>query len=271
VTGSTRGLVDVDRPNPARVYNYWLDGKDHFPADREVGDKMARALPDLRLMAKANRDFLVRAVRVLVGEFGITQFLDIGSGLPAQGLRSVHEVAQAIDPAARVVYVDNDPVVAAHSRALLASTHEGRCGFVLGDATCARSTILGDPQLPELLDLTKPVAVMLLSMLMYFDEAVVRDLIDTIMGVVPSGSFLTISFPTGDFDSEATAHAIEIAAEFGLTYRVADREEITGLFDGLALVSPGVVPLLGWRPARETLHQVDERRVFYYAGMARKQ
>jgi hypothetical protein len=260
-----------EKPNPARVYNYWLGGKDNWQIDRQVGDEIAEHLPDLRLMAKANRDFLVRAVEVLTRELSITQFLDIGSGLPSQELRPVHEVAQAIAPASRVLYVDNDDLVAAHCRALLrSSTREGYCDFALGDIHDPQATILDNPIMDTAFDLEQPVAVMLLSVLMYFDDEVTRDLIDTVMAAVPSGSYLTISYPTGDFDPEATARAIDVAAGHGLRYRVGTREQITGLFDGLDLVDPGVVPLLGWRPDPARLHQIDDRRVFYYAGMARK-
>jgi hypothetical protein len=264
-------MLHRDKPNPARVYNYWLGGKDNWQIDRQVGDAIARELPDLQLMAKANRDFLVRAVDALAREFGIEQYLDIGSGLPSQELLPVHEVAQAITPASRVVYVDNDALVAAHCRALLrSSTREGYCDFVLGDIRDPKATILDSPILRAALDLGRPVAVMLLSVLMYFDDDVARELIDTVMGGLPSGSYLTISYPTGDFDPDTTARTIEVAAAHGLHYRPATREQVTALFDGLDLVDPGVVPLLGWRPKRETLHQVDEERVFYYAGMARK-
>jgi hypothetical protein len=264
-------FLDRSKPNAARLYSYWLGGKDTWEIDRKAGDEIAAALPDLRLMAKANRNFLVRATAALAGEFEISQFLDIGSGLPSQELRPVHEVAQAITPASRVVYVDNDELVAAHCRALLRSrTREGYCDFVLGDIRDPKATILDSPILRAALDLGQPVAVMLLSVLMYFDDDVARELIDTVMGALPSGSYLTISYPTGDFDPEATAKAIEVAAEHGLHYRVATREQVTALFDGLELVDPGVVPLLRWRPERETLHQIDEQRVFYYAGMARK-
>jgi hypothetical protein len=260
--------VNVDQPSPARVYDYWLGGKDNYPADREVGDKMATVVPDLRLMARANRDFLVRSVQVLAGEYRISQFLDIGSGLPAA--QPVHEVAQAINPCARVVYVDNDIQVASHSRALLKGNREGRAEFILGDVRDPKATILDHPALPEVLDLGKPVGVMLLSMLMYFDNDVAHQLIDTVMGALPSGSFLTISFPTGDFDPHTAARAIDVAAEFGLRYRVGGRAEVTELFDALELLEPGVVPLLGWRPGKDRLREVSEHRVFYYAGMARK-
>jgi SAM-dependent methyltransferase len=263
--------LDTDVPNAARVYNYWLGGKDNWEVDRRAGDEIAGQLPDLRLMAKANRDFLVRAVETLTGTFGITQFLDIGSGLPSQELRPVHEVAQTIDPAARVVYVDNDELVAAHCRALLRSrSSEGYCGFVLGDIRDPQATILDDPVVRTGLDLRRPVAVLALSVLMYFDDETARHLVSTVMDAVVPGSYLAISYPTGDFDRARTARAIEVAARHGLRYRAASREQVLGLFDGLELVAPGVVPLLQWRPDRNRLHQVDAHRVFYYAGMARK-
>jgi S-adenosyl methyltransferase len=195
-TPPTEGSDEASKFNPsvphtARIWNYWLGGKDHFAADRAVGDQVRSLLPDIVTSARADRAFLARAVRFLVTEAGIRQFLDVGTGLPTAN--NTHEVAQAIAPECRIVYVDNDPLVLTHAQALLTSSPEGATVYVDADArdtdrilTAAVSTI----------DLDQPVAVMLLGILNFiedFDEA--RGLVDRLMAAVPSGSYLAIAFP----------------------------------------------------------------------------
>ncbi|TWG08131.1 SAM-dependent methyltransferase [Saccharopolyspora dendranthemae] len=268
--------IDTTVAHEARVYDYWLGGKDNFEADRALGDAIAEHIPTIKTMARANRAFVGRAVRYLVRECGIRQFLDIGTGIPTSG--NVHEVAQRAEPGSRVVYVDNDPIVLAHARALMTSTEEGATRFVFADLHDPHS-ILSDPALAETLDLTQPTAVMLVAVLMYFREtSEVRQVLDELMKAVPDGSYLTITHPTADFDPEAMAGVVASAEQSGIPFQPRGRDEVAALFDGLELVEPGVTPVLAWRPDPEPAevtrlhpeHEVDPRSAYYWAAMGRK-
>jgi O-methyltransferase involved in polyketide biosynthesis len=259
--------IDITRPHPARVYDYLLGGKDNFAVDRRAADAMTMQLPSLPTMTRANRHFLHRAVRHLVGELGVRQFLDIGSGIPT--VCNVHQAAQEIAPDSRVVYVDNDPVVAAHSRALLSGVHPGSTAFVLADAADP-AAVLADPVVAATLDLTEPVALMLVSVLMYFDDRTARTIIDTLLDALPPGSCLTVSHPTADFDPDVVDRAVAAAQRGGLTYRPRSAAEVHALFAGLDLVEPGVVPMLAWRPETTRGPRTDDRSVYYWAAMGRK-
>jgi SAM-dependent methyltransferase len=256
--------IDISRPHPARVYDYLLGGKDNFAADRRAADAMTMQLPSLPTMTRANRRFLHRAVRHLAGPLGVRQFLDIGSGIPTAC--NVHQIAQDTAPGTRVVYVDNDPVVATHSRALLTGARPGSTAFVLADATDPAG-VLADPALAATLDLTEPVALMLVSVLMFFDDRTAHAIVETLLDALPPGSYLTVSHPTADFDPEAAGRVIEAAGRGGLTYRPRSGAEVRGFFTGLELVEPGIVPMLAWRPEPP---RGDERGVYYWAGMGRK-
>jgi O-methyltransferase involved in polyketide biosynthesis len=258
--------VDLTRAHPARVYDYLLGGKDNFAADRAAGDAMILQLPSLPTMARANRAFLRRAVHHLVADRGIRQFLDIGSGIPA--VCNVHQVAQATDATARVVYVDNDPAVAAHSRALLTDTPDPGTGFLAADATDP-DELVADLRAQGVLDLTRPVALLLVSVLMYFDDETVRRIVRTLMAALPSGSHLTISHPTADFDPDVVAGAVAAGRAAGLTYIPRSDAQLAELFADLELVEPGVVPLLAWHPDTD-LPTRDVHGVYYWVGMARK-
>jgi O-methyltransferase involved in polyketide biosynthesis len=268
VDGAPAG-IDTSRAHPARVYDYLLGGKDNFAADRAAADAMTMQLPSLPTMIRANRQFLYRAVRHLVVDFGIRQFLDVGSGIPTAC--NVHQVAQEVDPGARVVYVDNDPVVATHSRALLSGAHPGSTAFILADAADP-AAILADPAIAATLDLTEPVALMLVSVLMYFDDATTRAMLDTLLAALPPGSLLTVSHPTADFDPQTVGRAVAAAEQGGLTYVPRSAAEIAALCAGLELVDPGIAPLLAWRPdpARGRGRGRDDRSVYYWVAMARK-
>jgi O-methyltransferase involved in polyketide biosynthesis len=259
--------IDISRPHPARVYDYLLGGKDNFAVDRCAADAMTMQLPSLPTMTRANRQFLCRAVRYLVGELGMRQFLDIGSGIPTAC--NVHQVAQDTASGTRVVYVDKDPAVAAHSRALLSGAREGSTAFVLADATDP-AAVLADPALTATLDLTRPVALMLVSVLMYFDDPTARTIVDALLDALPAGSCLTISHPTADFAPDVAGRAVDAARQGGLTYLPRSEAEVRGLLAGLRLVEPGVVPMLAWRPEPTRGPHVDERSVYYWAAMARK-
>jgi hypothetical protein len=259
--------VDTRRPHLARVYDYLLGGKDNFVVDRAAADAMIAGQPSLPAMVRASRAFLHRAVRHLVQERGVRQFLDIGSGIPTAA--NVHEIAQQADPAARVVYVDNDPVVGAHSRALLTGDAAGRTAFVGADVTDPAS-VLAAPALAETLDLSEPVALMIVGTLMYFPDHVAHDIVSTMLAALPPGSHLAISHPTLDFDPEGTARVVTAAERSGLSYVPRTRNGIGALLAGTDLVEPGIVPLLAWHPDPHDLTAPDPRSVHSWAGMGRK-
>jgi hypothetical protein len=239
--------LDTGVVHPARRYNYWLGGKDNFAADRESGDLLAKSYPAARIAARANRAFLRRAVQYLAGEAGIRQFLDIGTGLPTAD--NTHEVAQRIAPDARIVYADNDPMVMAHARALLTSTPEGRTRYLEEDLR-EPEKILSHPELVETLDLDRPVALMLVAIVHFLpDQAVARDIVRTLLGALPPGSYLTMSCATKEFLTP------ELAANWDETLRTGksdvyprDRAAFGEFFDGLDLVEPGIVAVSEWRP-----------------------
>ncbi|MBY8874752.1 SAM-dependent methyltransferase [Micromonospora sp. PLK6-60] len=258
--------VDATVPHSARVYDYWLGGKDNFAVDRAMGAAMTEAIPTLPAMAKENRRFVHRVARHLVVEQGVRQFLDIGAGIPTRP--NLHEVAQSIAPETRVVYVDNDPVVLAHSRALMVSTPEGRSAYVDADLRRPRS-ILDHPGLAETLDLTRPVALTLIAILMLIaDEedpaATLRELTEAL----PSGSYLAITHPTQDFNPEAVGTAVAAARQAGMTLVARTRDEVQRFFAGWELVEPGLTPVLAWRPDGEP--PADPQAAYYWAGLARK-
>jgi hypothetical protein len=236
-------VIDTSVAHQARVYDYWLGGKDNFTADREVGDKALQAFPELASAARANRAFLGRAVRFLAGEAGIRQFLDIGTGIPSAN--NTHEVAQGVAPESRVVYVDKDPIVLAHARALLTSASEGQTAYLDADANDP-DTILA--RAAGTLDFTQPVAITLLAIL-----HVIKDpyaLTSRLVDAVPPGSYLAITLPTSDLQPEAGAEAARRMNEGipGITMTLFSRAEATRFFDGLELLEPGVVPVNYWRP-----------------------
>jgi hypothetical protein len=236
--------LHLDRPHPARVYSYWLGGKDHFKVDREAGDKMAEALPTIPLAARANRGFMVRAARYLAVDLGIRQFLDIGTGLPTKP--NLHEVVQGIAPAARVVYCDNDPLVLVHARALLTSTPEGSTAYLDADLHEPEG-IVG--QARKTLDFDQPVALTLIAILHLFpDDAEVRQILSALTAPLAPGSALALSVVTGDSDPERADAAQAVAREHGLTITLRTKAQAEALFAGLELVQPGVVLVHRWQP-----------------------
>ena len=240
--------IDTSTPHPARRYNYWLGGKDNFAADRESGDQIAAAQPSVRLWALENRGFLRRAVGYLAREAGIRQFLDIGTGLPTAD--NTHEVAQRIAPASRVVYVDNDPLVMVHARALLTSTPEGRTSYLEADLRRPQDILTND-DLTQVLDLTQPVALMLIAVVHFVKdddtEAGAHRLVRELVKALPSGSYLAMSHVTDDFLSES--ERIQIAQLGRKTpYQLRTRDQFGEFFAGLDLVDPGVTVISDWRP-----------------------
>jgi hypothetical protein len=258
----------VSRPHPARMYDYYLGGKNHFAADREVAEKLLASVPSGRTGARENRAFLGRAVRYLTAEAGVMQFLDIGTGLPTTN--NVHEVAQAAAPSARVVYVDNDPLVLAHARALLPSSPEGRTAYIQADLRDP-TVILTDPVTRDVLDFSQPVALMLVAVLHFMpDEFKPAAAIATLLDALPSGSYLVASHLTAEHDPAGSAAGMRAYQAAGVPIQLRDSAEFAALaFTGLELVPPGVVLVSEWRPAgmgpRPTAAEVN-----CYGGVARK-
>nr|WP_283133307.1 SAM-dependent methyltransferase [Rhizohabitans arisaemae] len=255
--------LDTGVAHTARVWNYWLGGKDNYAADRQVGEQIREVIPDIITSARADRAFLGRAVRYLVADAGIRQFLDLGTGLPTAG--NTHEVAQELAPESRIVYVDNDPLVLIHARALLNGTPEGATDYIEADA---RNTEQVVQAASRTLDLGRPVGLMLLGILNFItddDEAV--EIIDRLVAAVPSGSHLAIAHPTSEVNTEAALESLRLWNEHGepkICFR--SREELIRLFDGLELLEPGVVSCSLWRPeAGET-----PAPVYQFCGLARK-
>jgi S-adenosyl methyltransferase len=236
---------DTSHAHPARVYDYWLGGKDNYEADRAAAEHFIEVMPNILDGVRANRAFLRRAVQYLAGEAGIRQFLDIGTGLPTA--ENTHEVAQAVAPDSRVVYVDNDPIVLAHARALLTSVPSGMTAYLEADA---RDTGKILSEASRILDFTKPVAVMSLLVLQYIPDADrPHQIVSELMSAVPSGSYLTISDTTPDIDPERVREGTaRLNARLGPAQStLRTREQFTAYFDGLELVEPGVVPMPQWR------------------------
>jgi S-adenosyl methyltransferase len=226
------------------MYDYWLGGKDNFAADREAAEAGFAALPSVLSSVRANRVFLARSVRYLTREAGIRQFLDIGSGLPTAS--NTHEVAQAEDPSCRVVYADNDPVVMMHARTLLKSTPQGATDYLEADIRDPLKIIEGAART---LDLTRPVAVMMLAVLHFvMDDEDPGGIVARFMAAVPAGSYLVISHLGRDVDPEAMAGFARAMRERGVRGRVRSQAEVGRLFDGLKMLEPGVVLASQWRP-----------------------
>jgi hypothetical protein len=255
--------IDTSVPHSARVWNYWLGGKDNYPIDRMVGDQVKEMFPDITRLARADRAFLGRAVRFLVGEAGIRQFLDIGTGLPTAN--NTHQVAQSIAPESRIVYVDNDPLVLVHARALLTSTPEGACDYIDADL---RDTDKILAQATKTLDFSRPVALMLLGILGQVpDSDDPGEIIKRLMNPMPSGSYLALSdgVNTSETFTEAVRHYNENSAN---TYHPRSPQLLASFFDGLEVVEPGVVPLITWRPEATPFPEPDD--VPGMCGVARK-
>jgi len=259
--------LDIDRPHPARVYDFLLGGKDNFPADRAAAAQGLKVNPNAATAPRQNRAFMQRTVRFLAAEAGVRQFLDIGTGLPTSP--NVHQVAQSIDPTARVAYVDSDPIVLTHARALLTSHPEGRTAYV--DADLHRpEEILGAPALRDTLDLDKPVALLLFAILHFFeDDDDPYRIVDTLLGALPSGSYLVLSHVTNDHDPEGWARFDAVMRRQGIRSRFRSQAEVARFFTGLDLVDPGVVPILRWRPEPEA-EALTDAQVALYGGVARK-
>ncbi|GIM92876.1 SAM-dependent methyltransferase [Paractinoplanes toevensis] len=251
--------VDNGVPLTARIWNYLLGGTDNFAADRAVGDQILQSLPALAVSARLSRDYLVRLVRYLTVEQGVRQFLDIGTGLPTAG--NTHEVAQAAAPDARIVYVDNDPLVQEHAQALLTSTPEGATAYLHADLHDPESIL---NEAGKTLDLTQPVAVLVMGVFGHIesDEAA-KEIIDRLLAPLPKGSYFAM-YDGGDTteDNREATRIWNMSAE--PKYHLRSPERIAELFDGLELVDPGVVSVTRWRPEK------DEPIIDQYCAVGRK-
>ncbi len=254
---------DTSVPSPARMWNYWVGGKDHFAADREAADKIMAAMPALPAIARSVRHFLIDIVHSLTVDYGIRQFLDIGTGLPTAD--NTHDVAQRAAPESRIVYADYDPVVLAHARALLTSSPEGNTDYIEADLR-ETGTILSAAA--RTLDFSKPVAILLLAVLHFIPDAddpyaIVRELMDA----VPSGSFLVIVHAPSDRSPEEMAEQTRRYNESGAEFmRPRSQEEIRRFFTGLELIGPGIAPLSQWLPEGQAVPASGEA----VAGVGRK-
>jgi hypothetical protein len=266
MTDSDAVKLDTSVPHSARVWNYWLGGKDNYQVDRQVGDDFANLYPDIKLVARQSRAFLKRAVTFLATEQGIRQFLDIGTGMPTA--ENTHQVAQAAAPDSRIVYVDNDPLVLVHARALLTGTKEGATEYVDANLhepdkiiTAARNTLNFD----------QPVGLILMNILGHvpdLEQAV--SIVRGLLAKLPSGSYLVTADGTNVIDGPAFEDAIAVwNANAPLTYHLRHPDQISRFLEGLEVLEPGLVPCAQWRPALgagpEELRAVDE-----YGAVARK-
>ncbi len=257
--------IDVTIPHSARIWNYWLGGKDNFQADRDAGDEFLAVYPEQRDKARACREFLIRAIRHLAVEQGVRQFLDIGTGLPT--VNNTHEVAQALVPEARIVYVDNDPLVLAHARALLTSSPQGATDYIDADLHDPEAVLA---EAAKTLDFDQPIGLVLLGVLGHvedYDEA--RSILRRLLDRLAPGSYLVQS--DGTDTNPAYTAAIEGYAESGgVPYNLRSPEQIAGFYEGLDVLEPGVVAIPRWRPDPNPFGDGAPIDVDEYGGVGRK-
>jgi hypothetical protein len=261
--------LDTSRPHAARIYDYYLGGKNHFAADRETADKVLQVWPHIRVAAREQRKFLGRAVGYLAREAGIRQFLDIGAGLPTS--RNVHEIAQEAEPSSRVVYVDNDPLVLAHARALLTSAPDVRTAYAHADLR-APEAILGSPEVRDILDFGQPVGLILVGILhLTPDEDKPVQIVATLLRALPPGSYLVASHLTDEHDQGEAGAGANTFRGAGLSGQLRDSGEFARLaFGGLELVPPGVTLVSEWRQEDDGAPHPSPAEVNCYGGVGRK-
>jgi hypothetical protein len=265
---SPRPEIDTNKAHPARMYDYYIGGKNHFAADRAVADKALASWPAGRIGLRENRRFLGRVVRYLAAEAGVSQFLDIGSGLPATN--NVHEVAQRASPSSRVAYVDSDPMVLTHARALLDSSPEGRTAYVQADLRSPLS-IVWSPAVRQMLDFRQPVALVLVAVLHFLrDQDKPDEVVGTLLDALPPGSYLAASHMTMEHDPVAVGGGQQAYHDAGLEMHARDADQFARLaFSGLEMVPPGVVLVSEWRPDSHAPRPTPAE-VSCYGGVARK-
>ncbi|WP_405630369.1 SAM-dependent methyltransferase [Streptomyces sp. NBC_00016] len=258
--------IDTSKPHPARMYDWYLGGKDNYPVDEAMGRQMLALDPRVPVMARVNRAFMHRSTRWLATN-GVRQFLDVGTGIPTEP--NLHQVAQQIAPDARVVYCDNDPIVLAHAAALLRSTSEGATEYLQADVRDPDAVIAGAG---KILDLSRPVALSLVALLHFVsDEDGAHELVDRLLAALPSGSYLMMTHATADFSPEESAAATAKLKAAGVTLALRSREEFTRFFDGLDLVEPGVAVVPEWHPELgEPVPGQDDGVIPGYGAVGRK-
>ncbi|MER6830151.1 SAM-dependent methyltransferase [Streptosporangium sp. NPDC000563] len=263
--------IDPTIPHPARIYDYLLGGKDHFAADREVGEQLVKLSPGTREGVRAHRAFLGRGVRHLAADAKITQFLDIGTGIPTQG--NTHEIAQQVNPAARVAYVDNDPIVLVHGRALLASSEEGMTTVIEADLRDP-DRILSHPEITEVIDFTRPVALILAGVLHFItEEERPHELVERYKAAVPSGSQLLLSHVTLDFAPKGPEEQFTKPFDKGAAPMVPrSHAQVTEFFQGWTMAAPGLVEVVTWRPDEDEYQEPipGGGHAWAYGGLAVK-
>ncbi|MFF7941629.1 SAM-dependent methyltransferase [Nocardia gamkensis] len=257
--------LESDRPHPARMYDYFLGGTNNYDADRSAAKEILGVWPTIQVAARVNRAFMQRSTQFLASA-GIRQFLDIGTGIPTEP--NLHQIAQNLAPDARVVYVDNDPIVLAQSHALMASHPDGATAYLHADATDPDS-VLRSPQLRDTIDLSQPVGLSLIALLHFIDGDATQ-LVSTYLDAFAPGSYVVICQVTGDYDPAQVAIVREIYRARGISARERNREEFTALFHDLELVDPGIVPPHRWRPNGITPPESHDAKVSCYAAVGRK-
>lgn len=245
-TPHTARDIDTSRPHSARMYDYYLGGKDHFDIDKQAAETVAAAYPGIFVCARENRAFMHRATRVLAREHGIRQWLDIGTGIPTEP--NLHQVAQAVVPDARVVYADNDPLVLKYAERLMRSTPQGRTTYLEADVNDPEA-LLNAPELAEVLDLDRPVALSLNALMHFVTDA--QDpygIVARLLGALPSGSALALSHCTPEFDPATWQKVTDIYTNAGTPVRFRSQKDVARFFDGLDLLDPGITVGHRWRP-----------------------
>ncbi len=256
--------IKFDVPHSARIWNYWMGGKDNYEVDRAAGDAWVEVYPDIATMAVQSRQFLIRTVRYLAGEAGVRQFLDIGTGLPT--MQNTHEIAQQIAPESKIVYVDNDPLVLAHARALLVNTTpEGVTTYIDADFHHP-DVIIADAR--NVLNLSQPVAVMFMGVLGHVaDVDEMHSIVARVMAAVPSSSYLAL-YDSPDTNEAMREPAVKYAETGAIPYNLRSLEQIGRCFEGLQMVDPGLVPITQWRPDTADVGKVEP--IDAYGAVARK-
>jgi hypothetical protein len=259
--------IDTSVAHSARIYDYILGGKDNFEADRKAAEAALANNPNIGIAMRANRAVMRRMTAYLAGELGIRQSLDLGTGLPTSP--NMHEIAQRIAPESRVVYVDNDPIVLAHARALLTSTSEGACSYIDADARDPER-ILADSRLRATLDLSKPTGLMLFGIMHFIpDSDGPYGIVSRLLGALPSGSYLAIQHPTTDFYPPGVGGQAAYR-NAGIAFQYRTKDEFARFLDGLVLIEPGITPMADWRPEIEPGPQLSPAQAGAYAALARK-
>lgn len=261
-TWAENNAIDTSRPHSARIWNYWAGGKDNYPVDRIAGDRYEREFPGIVAMARESRFFRIRVIRTLVREYGVTQFLDIGSGLPTAD--NVHEIAQSLVPSARIVYVDHDPLVLAYARTLLVSLKEGAAVYIDADIRNPAPIL---QQAADILDFTKPIALTLMGIMGHIpDDTQAYDIVRTLVEALPPGSFL-VERDGVNVDPAIVRAQARYNASGALPYHLRTPAGVEGFFDGMELLQPGVVSCSRWRPDPVLLDVPAE--VAIWGGVAR--